>query len=117
MLLIMKTLIEYLNESLNESKEKFVRFKLYGCDDSKKAIEDISSICQRDNIYFEKIDDGFKVKVKEGQNVEGIVNELNNLIENVPEDKKEELADKTESIKSSIEKLQNAVLPQTSEEE
>lgn len=106
-----------ITESLNESKEKFVRFSLYGCDDSKKTIEKITSICQEKGIYCEETENGFKIKAKPGQDVDVIIDELNKLIDGVPEDKKEECQEATEKIKSSIEKLKEAVTEETKEEE
>ena len=105
----MKSFKEYIIESIvNEGEEKFVKFHLYGCDNSKTAIEDIRLIGQRNNIYVEPIDDGFMVKVKPGMDVTPIVSRVQELIDSVPEDKKEELANKTERIQNSIDKMNKA---------
>lgn len=101
----MISLVDYLNEA----KESFVKFSLYGCDNSKKVQSDVASIAQKNGIYFEETDNGFKLKVKSGQNVDEIVSKLNELIDSVPEDKKEECQATTDKIKSAIEKLQKAV--------
>lgn len=98
-----------ITESLNEGKEKFVKFSLLGDDESKSAMDKISTAADKAKLYYEKIDDNsFKIKVKSGSDVSGIENILNELIDAIPEDKKEELQSKADSIKSSIDKMKEA---------
>ena len=113
----MKNLVDFIEENemksikdvILEGNETFVKFSLYGCDNSKKAQKNIDSIAQKNGIYFEETDNGFKLKLKPGQKVDEIESELNKLIDGVPEDKKEELEEKTEKIKSAIDKMKEAV--------
>ncbi len=113
----MKDLVEFIAENdemksikdvILEGNETFVKFTLYGCDNSKETQKKIASLAQKDGIYFEETDNGFKLKIKPGQKISEIEDALNKLIEDVPEDKKEELADKTEKIKSAIDKMKEA---------
>lgn len=105
----MKDLSIYIKESiLNEGNETFVSFTLFDCDNLKTAIKEISSAAQHSGIYFEETTHGFKLKVKPGQNVDEIVNELEQLIDNIPEDKREELQSKIDSLTASIAKLKDA---------
>ena len=108
----MKSLSAYITESMiNESSHTFVKFSLYNDDKSVDAINSIVSYCYKKNIYIEKLSDNvFKIKAKEGMNVDEIINILNNLIENLPEEKKEEVESQTEKIKDTIEKLKEATL-------
>ena len=113
----MKNLVDFIEENemksikdvILEGNETFVKFSLYGCDNSKEAQKNIASIAQKNGIYFEETDNGFKLKLKPGQKVDEIESELNKLIDGVPEDKKEELEEKTEKIKSAIDKMKEAV--------
>lgn len=113
----MKNLVDFIEENemksikdvILEGNETFVKFSLYGCDNSKEAQKNIASIAQKDGIYFEETDNGFKLKLKPGQKVDEIESELNKLIDSVPEEKKEELSEKTEKIKVSIDKMKEAV--------
>ena len=113
----MKNLVDFIEENemksikdvILEGNETFVKFSLYGCDNSKKVQKNIASIAQKNGIYFEETDNGFKLKLKPGQKVDEIESELNKLIEGVPEEKKEELSEKTEKIKSAIDKMKEAV--------
>ena len=113
----MKNLVDFIEENemksikdvILEGNETFVKFSLYGCDNSKKAQKNIASIAHKNGIYFEETDNGFKLKLKPGQKVDEIESELNELIDGVPEDKKEELEEKTEKIKSAIDKMKEAV--------
>lgn len=105
----MKDLIVYIKENiLNEGNETFVSFTLFDCDNSKTTVKEISSAAQQRGIYFEETTHGFKLKVKPGQNVDEIISKLEELIDNVPEDKREELQSKIDSLYSSIEKLKDA---------
>lgn len=105
----MKSLTTYIEESLlNEGNETYVRFTLFGCDASKDTQKNIASLAQQNGIYFEETKNGFKLKVKPGQNVDKITTELENLINGIPEDKRDELQDKIDSLNSSIEKLKDA---------
>ena len=113
----MKNLVDFIEENemksikyvILEGNETFVKFSLYGCDNSKEAQKNIASIAQKNGIYFEETDNGFKLKLKPGQKVDEIESELNKLIDGVPEDQKEELEEKTEKIKSAIDKMKEAV--------
>ena len=113
----MKNLVDFIEENemksikyvILEGNETFVKFSLYGCDNSKEAQKNIASIAQKNGIYFEETDNGFKLKLKVGQKVDEIESELNKLIDGVPEDQKEELEEKTEKIKSAIDKMKEAV--------
>lgn len=113
----MKNLVDFIEENemksikdvILEGNETFVKFSLYGCDNSKETQKNIVSIAQKDGIYFEETDNGFKLKLKPGQKVDEIESELNKLIDSVPEEKKEELSEKTEKIKSAIDKMKEAV--------
>ena len=97
-------------EELNEGKETFVKFKLFGCDESKKAYENVAGAAQSAGIYFEKIDnDTFKLKLKPGQDISKIKEILNGLIDGIPEDKQEELAEQVDKLKQSISKADEAV--------
>ena len=113
----MKNLVDFIEENemksikdvILEGNETFVKFSLYGCDNSKEAQKNIASISQKNGIYFEETDNGFKLKLKPGQKVDEIESELNKLIDGVPEDQKEELEEKTEKSKSAIDKMKEAV--------
>lgn len=105
----MKSISQFIRESLiSEAEEAIVRFKLYGCDDSKKTAEKVSAEAQKAGIYYEPVDGGFKLKIKPGQNVSGIESAIKSLIEGLPEDKKEELQSKTDAIEASISKMKEA---------
>ena len=86
-----------------------MKFSLLDDDESKSAMDKIYAAADKAKLYYEKIDDNsFKIKVKSGSDVSGIENILNELIDAIPEDKKEELQSKAESIKSSIDKMKEA---------
>lgn len=115
----MKSLTEYIQENQDtflEGNETYVRFTLYGCDASKTAENNISLIAQRNGIYFEKIDNGFKLKIKPGQNVNEIADELEKLIDSIPDDKKDELQSKTDNIMSSINNMKDAASAESGEQ-
>lgn len=114
----MKSLTEYIQENQDtfiEGNETYVRFTLYGCDASKTVENNISLIAQRNGIYFEKIGNGFKLKIKPGQNVNEIADELEKLIDSIPDDKKDELQSKTDNIKSSINNMKDAASAESGE--
>ena len=76
----MKNLVDFIEENkmksikdvILEGNETFVKFSLYGCDNSKEAQKNIASIAQKNGIYFEETDNGFKLKLKAGQKVDEI---------------------------------------------
>ena len=113
----MKNLVDFIEENemksikdvILEGNETFVKISLYGCDNSKETQKNIASIAQKDGIYFEETDNGFKLKLKPGQKVDEIESELNKLIDSVPDEKKEVLSEKTEKIKAAIDKMKEAV--------
>ena len=113
----MKNLVDFIEENemksikdvILEGNETFVKFSLYGCDNSKETQKNITAIAQKDGIYFEETDNGFKLKLKPGQKVDEIESELNKLIDSLPEEKNEELSEKTEKIKAAIDKMKEAV--------
>lgn len=105
----MKSLNEYIHEALeiNEAKETMVRIKLDG--DDKSSLQDkFITLAQKANIYGEKTDDGVKLKVKPGDNVDSIVSELEGCIEKCKSEDEEKHAACISSCESSIEKLKSA---------
>lgn len=103
----MKGISQFIKEALiNEGNGNYVRITLLGCEASNKLMEELPAVCEKTGMYFEKIDSNtFKVKVKPGNDVAPLVDKLEGLINNVPEDKKEEAQDKVELLQASIEKL------------
>lgn len=103
----MKGISQFIKEALiNESNGSYVRITLLGCEASNKLMEELPAVCDKAGMYFEKIDsNSFKVKVKAGNDVTPLVNKLEDLISNVPEDKKEEAEDSIEHLRADIEKL------------
>ena len=110
----MKDIVTFLNEALeeelNEGKETLVKFKLIDCDECKNVYDDIAAEAQAKGIYFENVDKNtFRLKLKQGQDIDGILDLLQGQIDSVPEDKQEELQDKIDSLKNSISKAEEAV--------
>lgn len=99
---------EYINDNITEGKETVVRFRLYDDDASKKLARNIAALANTANIYYEKIDHGFKLAVKPGQNVTGIEAALNDFINGIPEDKAATVAKRTKGIIGSIESMKAA---------
>jgi hypothetical protein len=97
-------------KGINEGKETFVKFTLFGDDASKKLVEDMAIIAQNSDIYYERINDNsFKIKAKEGKDVVKIVDALTDLINGIDDDKKEDYAEQIEKLQNAISKLQDAV--------
>lgn len=104
----MKGLSEFINDSIMEDKETAVRFRLYDDDASKKLMDNIATLAHVAAIYYEKIDHGFKLAIKPGQNVTGIESALNDFINGIPEDKAATVAKRTKGIINSIESMKAA---------
>ena len=109
----MKSLRDYIFES--SSDYRFVKVRLYDDDASADAIKKVTSAAFRNDIYMEKIDHGFKLKISAGKNVDEITDILNELIENIPEDKQAVLSKVTDKLRDSIEDIQNAASPDDGE--
>lgn len=99
---------EYINNSVMEDKETVVRFRLYDDDASKKLMDNIATLAHVAAIYYEKIDHGFKLAIKPGQNVTGIEAALNDFINDIPEDKAATVDKRTKEIIDSIESMKAA---------
>lgn len=97
-----------ISESLDESKQSYVEFKLFDDDASKHAIGKIREICQKNSIYYENINDGIRLKITPGAKLENIEDILLNVVNNIPDDKKEELQDASDDIIKNIELMKSA---------
>lgn len=111
----MKTLAEFINNTLCESVYTMVRFTLYGTAAAKEAKKRIASLTQAAGMYYEPTKDGFKLKVKPGNDVSEIENVLCGLIDGVPEGSREGLAATTEKIKYAIDTMKDAAAPDSGE--
>lgn len=106
----MKGLVEFINEAiLEEGKSKLVKITLPEEDGVDKKIEDISYAANHAKIYFEKVDGHtFLLKVVPGKDVSKITSILQDIIDEIPEEKKEEKEADINKINSYIEKLNDA---------
>ncbi len=111
----MKTLTEFINDTLCESVYTMVRFTLYDTSAAKEAKKKIAALAQSAGMYYEPTKAGFKLKVKPGNDVSEIENVLYSLVDGVPEGNREGLAATTEKIKSAIDTMKTAAAPDSGE--
>ena len=103
----MKSITKYLKESfeqVNEGKDKYFYFTFAGLENADETIESIVHIANTKGLYYEKIDDGIKVKGKDSNvdKFDSIVDIVQQYIENLRQKEEEE----SENVnKESIEKL------------
>ena len=103
----MKSITKYLKESfeqVNEGKDRYFYFTFVDLENADETIESIVHIANTKGLYYEKIDDGIKVKGKDS-NVDkfySIIDIVQQYIENLRQKEEEE----GENInKESLEKL------------
>ena len=103
----MKSITKYLKESfeqVNEGKEKYFYFTFAGLKNADETIESIVHIANTKGLYYEKIDDGIKVKGKDSNvdKFDSIIDIVQQYIENLRQKEEEE----SENVnKESLEKL------------
>ena len=103
----MKSITKYLKESfeqVNEGKDRYFYFTFAGLENADETIESIVHIANTKGLYYEKIDDGIKVKGKDSNvdKFDSIVDIVQQYIENLRQKEEEE----SENVnKESIEKL------------
>ena len=103
----MKSITKYLKESfeqVNEGKDKYFYFTFAGLENADETIESIVHIANTKGLYYEKIDDGIKVKGKDSNvdKFDSIVDIVQQYIENLRQKEEEE----GENVnKESLEKL------------
>ena len=103
----MKSITKYLKESfeqVNEGKDKYFYFTFAGLENADETIESIVHIANTKGLYYEKIDDGIKVKGKDSNvdKFDSIIDVVQQYIENLRQ-KEEEESEKVN--KESLEKL------------
>ena len=103
----MKSITKYLKESfeqVNEGKDRYFYFTFVDLENADETIESIVHIANTKGLYYEKIDDGIKVKGKDSNvdKFDSIVDIVQQYIENLRQKEEEE----SENInKESLEKL------------
>ena len=103
----MKSITKYLKESfeqVNEGKDKYFYFTFAGLENADETIESIVHIANTKGLYYEKIDDGIKVKGKDSNvdKFDSIIDVVQQYIENLRQKEEEE----SENVnKESLEKL------------
>lgn len=103
----MKSITKYLKESfeqVNEGKDKYFYFTFVGLENADETIESIVHVANTKGLYYEKIDDGIKVKGKDSNvdKFDSIVDIVQQYIENLRQKEEEE----SENVnKESLEKL------------
>lgn len=87
------------NEQVNESSEKWFRINL---NDFKGAYDSLKALANEKSLYNEPIDNGIKIKVKEGQAelLSSVIEFLTELVNSKQED--EEMKDACERLSLSI---------------
>ena len=103
----MKSITKYLKESfeqVNEGKDRYFYFTFVDLENADETIESIVHIANTKGLYYEKIDDGIKVKGKDSNvdKFDSIVDIVQQYIENLRQ-KEEEESEKVN--KESLEKL------------
>ena len=103
----MKSITKYLKESfeqVNEGKDRYFYFTFAGLENADETIESIVHVANTKGLYYEKIDDGIKVKGKDSNvdKFDSIVDIVQQYIENLRQ-KEEEESEKVN--KESLEKL------------
>ena len=103
----MKSITKYLKESfeqVNEGKDRYFYFTFVDLENADETIESIVHIANTKGLYYEKIDDGIKVKGKDSNvdKFDSIVDIVQQYIENLRQKEEEE----GENVnKESLEKL------------
>lgn len=103
----MKSITKYLKESfeqVNEGKDRYFYFTFVDLENADETIESIVHIANTKGLYYEKIDDGIKVKGKDSNvdKFDSIIDIVQQYIENLRQKEKEE----DEKVnKESLEKL------------
>ena len=103
----MKSITKYLKESfeqVNEGKDRYFYFTFVDLENAYETIESIVHIANTKGLYYEKIDDGIKVKGKDSNvdKFDSIVDIVQQYIENLRQKEEEE----SENVnKESLEKL------------
>ena len=103
----MKSITKYLKESfeqVNEGKDRYFYFTFVDLENADETIESIVHIANTKGLYYEKIDDGIKVKGKDSNvdKFDSIIDIVQQYIENLRQ-KEEEEDEKVN--KESLEKL------------
>ena len=101
----MKSITKYLKESfeqVNEGKDRYFYFTFVDLENADETIESIVHIANTKGLYYEKIDDGIKVKGKDSNvdKFDSIVDIVQQYIENLRQKEEEESVNK-----ESLEKL------------
>ena len=103
----MKSITIYLKESfeqVNEGKDRYFYFTFAGLENADETIESIVHVANTKGLYYEKIDDGIKVKGKDSNvdKFDSIIDIVQQYIENLRQKEEEE----SENVnKESLEKL------------
>ena len=103
----MKSITKYLKESfeqVNEGKDRYFYFTFAGLENADETIESIVHVANTKGLYYEKIDDGIKVKGKDSNvdKFDSIIDIVQQYIENLRQKEEEE----SENVnKESLEKL------------
>ena len=103
----MKSITKYLKESfeqVNEGKDRYFYFTFVDLENADETIESIVHIANTKGLYYEKIDDGIKVKGKDSNvdKFDSIIDIVQQYIENLRQKEEEE----GENVnKESLEKL------------
>ena len=103
----MKSITKYLKESfeqVNEGKDSYFYFTFAGLENADETIESIVHVANTKGLYYEKIDDGIKVKGKDSNvdKFDSIIDIVQQYIENLRQKEEEE----SENVnKESLEKL------------
>lgn len=103
----MKSITKYLKESfeqVNEGKDRYFYFTFAGLENADETIESIVHVANTKGLYYEKIDDGIKVKGKDSNvdKFDSIIDIVQQYIEILRQKEEEE----SENVnKESLEKL------------
>ena len=103
----MKSITKYLKESfeqVNEGNDRYFYFTFAGLENADETIESIVHVANTKGLYYEKIDDGIKVKGKDSNvdKFDSIIDIVQQYIENLRQKEEEE----SENVnKESLEKL------------
>lgn len=108
----MKSLVETLNESLsiNESKEKMLRFEFGDLDHADETIKSIEDLANKNSVYSEKIDGGIKIKVNDSNKdkLDSIQDVLQQYVQKMQDDDKAN-QDNVKTLSSQLNKLSDFI--------
>lgn len=115
----MKDLTEFIQEALetstidtniseSESQYKFVKFH-FG-EEASSVIDKVKSACIKADVYCEDIDDStIKIKVRKDKDFTNIIGAINDYINSIPEDKKEENSPVIDELNKAISNVESFI--------